>query len=451
MSSVTLTSGESIVAMSATTTSDIPLDDRVVGDKSPLPHSGKRKLNSPVNLLPIVEPVKAVSVGAISGFILHDFVLLFENEPWWILALRPQFVKTISFIQGWATSTDCYNYITRFPHSARLFNKDLISLSSSLRFGVTWDKLDTKSIVLVTGSVSYYNSLAPFITNKKTVFITDTHTPSRRLPKSTLPLERLRHQVVGGATNFSACISYLHLSAIPNRSALRRSIKHFLDFGLRPRVFGSTSTPLGSYLTPAHILPLHQLHTPVVYSTYMTSTGEGYRQLSIPELCSIFGLESSLNSLTTLDTFPFVPIQLMDSILHPILTVSIASPSTSPQLIIPTLPLPRFTHVPNLPPHVSSILPITWSEVDYSAQKAAKNDNAEPVFRHWNERVILILPHAVPLLDPLRRWLLFIRTRRLYLEFRAYLCATYGTNWSRLLHPRLQGGAKTFSEASRHL
>lgn len=257
-------------------------------------------------------------------------------------------------------------------------------------------------------------------------------------------MERLRHQTVGGATNFSACIGYLNVNVTPIDCTLRRSIKHFLDFSVRPFVFNSISAPLTSYLTPAHILHLHQLHTPIVYPTYMTSTGEGYRRLTIPELATVFGLESSLSSYTTIDTYPFVPTQLMDSILHPVLTVTQSLPIKSTKLSIPTIPLTRFTHVPNLPTHVSSILPVTWSEVDYKVQKAAKNDNAEPVFRHWNERITLLLPHATPLLDPLRRWLLFVRTRRLYLEFKTYLCNTYGINWSRLFHPQLHGGGRIF-------
>lgn len=237
-------------------------------------------------------------------------------------------------------------------------------------------------------------------------------------------MQRIRHQLVGGATTFSTFTGSTCLELKLNKSSLRRSIEHHIDFGIRPKSIPHNHSTTPS-LTPSHFLNVHNIGIPVIYPTHMTSTGLGIRQLSPSELANIFGLNSALHSFVTLDTFPFPPVTILEFLLHPILQPS--SKSSRPTMLkIPTAIIPKFNLIHNV-----GLLPISWSEVNYKVDKAAKNDDVEPVFRHWDDRILLLLPNAAPLLSPLRRWLYGVVTRRLFLELKKYLCTTYGSDWTR--------------------
>ena len=85
-------------------------------------------------------------------------------------------------------------------------------------------------------------------------------------------------------------------------------------------------------------------------------------------------------------------------------------------------PLPKFTgtFLKGI-----GVLPSSWSTMDYHVEQAAKSGDAEPVFRHWDERITLMLPHAAPALTLLRRILMRRLYRSLYREFIAFLRNKY--------------------------
>ena len=332
--------------------------------------------------------------------------------------------------------TDCYDYITRYPLLLRLFNNVLGHFAHLIKF--TQDVSDTPVdvLVLITGSSCYYNSLNKIVKTRKTIFIADLPMSSRRLPPSELPLQRLRHQSVGGATNYTTVVGFNNLQIQPIKSKLRRTLNHYIDYGIRPHASSQSSSPL----TIHHILGIHQLRDTITYQTYMTASGQGFRQLTAAELGCIFGLDQRHSPFTSIDSYPILPIQPLDAILRPALSTCNQCPSDVSKLEIPTVPIPTFTYFPTLAHRRAGMLPTTWSQVDYKAHQAAKNDNAEPVFRHWNERILLLIPDAEAILDPLRRWIIAVKTRRMFLEFVSYLSTTYGHNWSRFFKSQNQGG-----------
>lgn len=110
-----------IAVSSAVYNTDDPQDVGTVGGKTSVPSSNKRKLNIFEHDL-VVEKFKAVESGEIKQFQPHSFVLLFENEPWWILALQSNFIKDIAFVK-YSSASDLYTYLNQFPNSVRLFNR----------------------------------------------------------------------------------------------------------------------------------------------------------------------------------------------------------------------------------------------------------------------------------------------------------------------------------------
>lgn len=270
-------------------------------------------------------------------------------------------------------------------------------MGSRFKFNHNIHTLPSDTIVLVSGSCKHFPKTLDRYSNFRIIFLFDGHYGKRKLPVSNLPLHRLRHVDVGGATTFTSLIGFHNISISPSTTPLRRSIKHFLDYSLRPA--SHTVDSHQSTFTPEHLLPVHCLSLPINYSTHFSSTGVGVRSLTPPELGLIFGLSSSMSYGLPLQTFPFPPVQILEACLTPLLQVRPPSISSSNRLQIPTQPKPSLTYIPSL----NRYIPLTWTQVDYSVDKAAKNDDTEPVFRHWNDRVTLMFPNIQPALSPLRR------------------------------------------------
>ena len=126
-------------------------------------------------------------------------------------------------------------------------------------------------------------------------------------------------------------------------------------------------------------------------------------------------------------------------------------------LEIPIVHPPRFTYFPQFNKFLSnSWASITADEAADKADKAAKSDDAAPVFRHWYDRITGLFPLAEPLIRPLQRALMHWHRRRFFREFLTFLDTKYGPQWPRLLHlstdrnaKAFQGGGVVFSRKTR--
>lgn len=88
----------------------------------------------------------------------------------------------------------------------------------------------------------------------------------------------------------------------------------------------------------------------------------------------------------------------------------------------------------NLPTHtwlasLNKFIYNDWAQVDYTAEKSAKSNDAAPVFKHWYSRITEVLPKAAHLIQPLQYFLMRCAYRRLYREFLFFLNSKYGFNW----------------------
>lgn len=178
-----------------------------------------------------------------------------------------------------------------------------------------------------------------------------------------------------------------------------------------------------------HRLLIQELTKPVQFRSNFVASDSSYRSLTPPELGLMFGLNATLSHNSTLDCYPFPLVQILDATLHPLLQQTERSSVAQPQLHIPTPSIPTMTYLPSL----QSFLPLTWSEVSSTVDVAAKSDDAATEFRHWDERITLVLPHTRPVLPSLRRLFLTRQFHNIYLEFRAYLFSKYGSHCNSLL------------------
>ena len=281
----------------------------------------------------------------------------------------------------------------------------------------------------MSGTVLFYNSLPhPSLNNRVVIFLHDSHFSKRSLPPSTYPLQRLLHKNVGGATSFVGLAGYLNANTVPVTSSLRRYIKHFIDYSLPPsrvtkRVASSRIVSATSSLT------IPSIHAMVSYPSSFSASGVATRPLSSQELALLFGLDSLLAKYTTLDSFPIPPVQLMDALLKPVLCISTTPQPSSVMRTVPIQPIPRHTFLPSL----NKFLSLNWAQVDYTAEKSAKSDDAAPVLKHWHARITDVFPNAASLIRPLQQLILRRLYRRLFLEFLQFLDNKYGSSWPVLI------------------
>ena len=173
-----------------------------------------------------------------------------------------------------------------------MYNKLTSRLSfNKFRFLFSITDLDPSTVVLISGSPEFFKRLLNRFPEHRMVFISDAHYPERRLRNIGLPLCRLTHVECGGPSNFISLTGYHNCAYVPVVTDIRRTIKHFLKFSIRPNP--CSSSEMGCY-TPEHKLNIHHLNRHVVYNTFFLASGFGQRILSPFEIGLMFSFSEGL-------------------------------------------------------------------------------------------------------------------------------------------------------------
>jgi hypothetical protein len=374
-----------------------------------------------------------------------EFYLTFERVPLWLLALDAEIVNHV-WILGFATLDSFKARLTTLGVNERLFLAAIDNIDCSR---VSYSLLDSPkpgAVLLASGSLEFVRHWSKTVSNPLLV-LCDEHIRSRQLRgTNALRWLRLRHQTFGGVTEFQAILGTNIPQFEPVRTTLRRTIQHVLDYGIKPSWakppgLKSTDLTLNDRLHPDH------LATPVLYHTHYSATGWGVRPLSVDEVGIAFGLPAwaRLASLTLENSFPMVPIQIMDGCLKGIL-------STVPKVTPLKTPAPQTAltacHTTWLP-RIQKFLPHSWVDSNLVTDKAVKRDDAGVPTHLWDKRCTLVLPYASPALDLLRKLILRVAVTRMFTEFRLYLVETYGQDWLSQLHNGRQRAAQRRSQQKR--
>ena len=182
------------------------------------------------------------------------------------------------------------------------------------------------------------------------------------------------------------------------------------------------------YTVDDHLSPLY-LRLPVVYSTYMSSTGWGIRTLSDLELASCFELPDYVLWDDRFAT-DIVPIQMCRSIVDLII-----------HRLCPQSPDPQKKPRHDLAgeqreitpdgvwlPQISRWLPGSWAEAQIS-DKAVKFDDAGVDCRPWHQRISLIFPCSSAHLQTIERFLARRWRRNVILSLFKFLNYRHGRDW----------------------
>ena len=267
----------------------------------------------------ILESFRSQEHGILHRFKARQFGLIFDSEPFWVLGLHPQMVESVCILNNAANLNELTRFINTFPTRAKLYDKAFTRIGlSKIKFCSDWTTLPQECLILLSGSPVFYNSTcASSFFDNVVVYIANDHYTKRRLP-GPLPLQRIHHHSVGGASTFIAIGGYHNTTARPMTSQLRRAIRHFLDYSLPPAPYDPALPPAFA-LSSNSQLPVHDVQIPVHYPSSFSRTGFGIRPLQSCELGNLFGLDSLMHNYVTPASFPFPPIQILHAMLRPIL------------------------------------------------------------------------------------------------------------------------------------
>ena len=355
---------------------------------------------------------------------MYSYHIIFESAPIWLLVF-PSIPFEYIYIEGCTSFSNFSSRLIENKIDLSLYNTLVNTLGrSKFKFSSPSENV----IVLLSGSLTFLNDQSLQIRQNSLIYLIDSSINSRRkLPSSRLKLQRLSHVKVGGATNYESVYAYGGGVFQPKLSSLRRKIGDFIDYSSPPDKLTTTEM----FLTADGILPIRHCGRLVEYKTHFSHNGTGYKFLSTKELSTIFGLSSKIPSLTfNNSTFPVVPVQILDSLLHPLLCHHHHNChrllSTTPVLLPPMQTNKNSTFLPTINQH----LPHEWCQHVSNSLTAVKDDSAAVDFQVWDKRIMLLWPFVTTHhLNILRNFLLAYSFKSVYHSFITYLSSAHPVSW----------------------
>jgi hypothetical protein len=243
-----------------------------------------------------------------------NFVLKFEAFPIWLLSLDPGMVDRIS-IMGAKSHREFQLQMNLLQLSTRLADAMLDNISRSRIDYVGSSSPPGNATLLVSGSLAFVKSWNLQVTNPVLV-LCDEHVRCKRVRfAGNLRWSQLRHETFGGVTHFQTMLGTNIPNFEPSRTSLRRTIRHVLDYSLKPR-WAHPPGPQDQSLTLNERLHPGDLQRQICYHTHYSATGWGTRRLSLDEVGIAFGWPAwARNANQNEAAFPCVPLQIMDGCL----------------------------------------------------------------------------------------------------------------------------------------
>jgi hypothetical protein len=308
--------------------------------------------------------------------------------------------------------------------------------------------LSRVDVVLVSGSDETMQCVLPLVTQIPSLLIPTM--PRARHDSATLALFgvkvlKIKHCLVGGATNGSVPLGFLGCSLAGFKSPFRRHLRHVLDFAVPPEA--CPALPSFPHYPATGALRLTELELPVVYkSPHFCRTGWGARPLNLKEFACSFDFPSpSHASMDELSIFAVLfPLKLLEA---PLQHVFESLPSdTSVATSLPLSSLSSLGPLTSAPasgktwlPLIGKFLPDSWSDETLISDKAAKADAAPVPCHLWDKQSTLVFPQlTAAALAGFRSLAIVWQRRYMATQLRFYLKLKHGADWlPRLLRVRL--------------
>jgi hypothetical protein len=171
--------------------------------------------------------------GMLTTYRRMHFCLNFKEFPIWLLSLDPGMVDCTS-IMGVKSYKEFQLRMNLLNVSTKFADAILDNISRSRIEYVGSLIPPSNAILLVSGSLAFIKSWSLQVTNPVLV-LCDEHVRSKRVRFSgNLRWSQLRHETFGGVTHFQTMLGTNIPNFEPSRTSLRRTIRHVLDYSLKP-------------------------------------------------------------------------------------------------------------------------------------------------------------------------------------------------------------------------
>jgi hypothetical protein len=218
------------------------------------------------------------------------FFLQYERTPVWLLALDANIVEHL-WIVGHPNSESFFGALDASTVDVNLFRAAVHNISSQRVSYSLNVPLRPDPVRLVSGSFVSVRRWTTHISNP-TLVLCEDHIRSLSLCSKQLRNSGdfsgasggfrwlgLRHHTFGGVTKFQSILGTNIPDFAPVRTALRRTIRHVIDYGIKPS-WANPSRDQKSMLSLDDRLHPDYLTKPVLYPTHYSATGWGSRSLS---------------------------------------------------------------------------------------------------------------------------------------------------------------------------
>jgi hypothetical protein len=382
--------------------------------------------------------------------------LLFEVFPVWLICLDKLNCKKLVVI-GHSSQDSLLIHVKGLGYVTEFLQNMLEHINTFCTIGY---HLTFSSVTVTRPSLMLVSSATPqqlicataSLPTKQFIGVVETHFSGRLRnghPSWTIPggisqvhghdavWYRVRHSSVGGATEFVTLFYSSGMSLDPNMSPLRRTIRHFVDFGIRatrgteaPSTAAQGRGTTLRYSLGDRLRPGCYDH-PIVCPSSFHGTGWGIRQLTLQELSNVHGISQCLTgSAFTIQDCKWPPAQSLDSMFLPAWTMLGSCEHTVAPTVDTIVVPPVVTTNKTWIPQVGRYLSHSWIDPELITATTRKNDNAATPCHLWDMRLDLLYPGVKVYLPFLRTKLLLRFRHRLLREARAYLVSQFGFAWA---------------------
>ena len=314
-------------------------------------------------------------------FKTENVVIKFESQPVWLLGVTDKVTKHIVF-PDFKSMYGLKSFIYKTSTQKQLYLNILNYLSKSIY--ISFGRSDLSPVIyLVSGSEHcWLDIIAKVKSMNRAVGIVESFWKPRRSLES--DSKTIKHQWVGGATNFQTVYVTSSREIKPDYTSLRRSLGAFVNY--KHRVLHQKTQGVKGY-TEGDLVSLVEL--PLIIFLPMTYKREamGQREVQGDELSHLVGLPSAFQINSSESLANIVPVQILDSLIKSVWSFSSLSRLSSSKRTqyTPTefFVDPRGHYIPSL----QQFLPHSWCNTHTNSTSAAKNDDAEVPIYLWNGRI----------------------------------------------------------------
>ena len=150
--------------------------------------------------------------------------LIFEEVPLWLVALPPTICNELCFPQ--LNNAEAFR---NQSHTARNIFAAFLPYWKSVKITFACGSLPTPSLVLVSGSASFLNSLDVDDLNAPLMILIEGKSSSKKIILQ-VSWEKYRHYANGGCTTQLVEVGFKDLLPPSNLTAVKRTVGDFIDY-----------------------------------------------------------------------------------------------------------------------------------------------------------------------------------------------------------------------------